>query len=391
MRRLVEQLRRAARRATGTVQDLPPLVIDSIIALLCYLATIASPVVDGEDTTMMYALAALSSLPLAWRRRWPVPVTFLTGLATAALAVNDLIKEVPFGQLVATYTFASLASPVWRAVGIAGTIAGLTVSLTPKSSILPVSATVILFGGAYALGAIARSRRGLIADLEARAEQLAADYTQAAARERQRIARDMHDILAHSVSLIVVQAEAGPVVVRRDPARAEQAFDAIADAGRDALTQLRRTLGVLRSEPASRAPQPGLDGIPPLVEQARVAGLAVTYAELGTRRPVPADTAVAAYRVVQEALTNVVRHARAGRAEVGLRWAADALEIEVRDDGRGPARRTAPGGHGLIGMRERVDACGGTLRAGAADDGPGFRVHATLPVVASVVPAQPHG
>ncbi|GIF66172.1 two-component sensor histidine kinase [Asanoa ishikariensis] len=389
---MVEQARRAVRQVTDAAYRLPPLVFDSIIALLCYLATIASPVVDGEDTLTMYAFAALSSLPLAWRRRWPVPVTLVTGCATAFLAVNDLIKEVPFGQLVATYTFASLANPAWRAFGIVGTVVGLSISLTPKNSILPVSASVILFGGAYALGAIARSRRGLIANLEARAEQLAADYAQAAARERERIARDMHDIVAHSVSLIVVQAEAGPVVVRSDPARAVQVFDAIADAGRDALTQLRRTLGVLRSEPATRSPQPGLDGIAPLVEQARVAGLAVTLDETGDRRPIPADTAVAAYRVVQEALTNVVRHARAAQVEVLLRWSDDALVLEVRDDGRGPSRRPGgTGGHGLIGMRERVAACGGTLRTGAATDGPGFLVHATLPVVESVVPARPHG
>ncbi|GIF77515.1 sensor histidine kinase [Asanoa siamensis] len=382
MRKLAEQARRALRRATDAAGDLPPLVVDSLVALLCYLATIASPVVDGDDTTAMYAFAALSSLPLAWRRRWPIPVTFVTGIATAILAVNDLIKEVPFGQLVATYTFASLASPAWRTIGIVGTIVGLTISLTPKNSILPVSASVILFGGAYALGAIARSRRALIENLEARAEQLAADYAQAASRERQRIARDMHDTLAHSVSMIVVQAEAGPVVVRRDPVRAEQVFDAIADAGRDALTQLRRTLGVLRTEPASRAPQPDLDGIPALVSQARVAGLAAELRETGERRPVPADTAVAAYRVVQEALTNVVRHARAARVEVRLSWVDDALQVEVRDDGRGPSRKS--GGHGLIGMRERVDACGGTLRTGAPDDGTGFLVHARLPVVATV-------
>ena len=388
----MRKLSEIGRRATDAAYALPPLVVDAIIALLCYLATIASPVVDAEDTPSMYLFAALSSLPLVWRRRWPVPITFITGTATAVLAVNDLIKEVPYGQLVATYTFAALANPVWRAVGIAGTIAGVSISLTPKSNLLPVSATLTLIGAAYGLGAIARSRRDLIATLEARAQQLAADYAEAASRERQRIARDMHDTLAHSVSLMVVQAEAGPVVVRRDPAAAERAFDAIADAGRDALTQLRRTLGVLRSEPASRTPQPGLDAIGPLVEQARGAGLVVSFAEDGERRPVPADTAVAAFRVVQEALTNVVRHARAAQVEVRLRWDATALVLEVRDDGRGPRRRPpTPGGHGLIGMRERVTACGGTLSTGAATDGPGFVVHATLPLVESVVPAQPHG
>jgi signal transduction histidine kinase len=380
---LVEAGERAVARAVEAIRALPPLVVDAVIALACYLATIASPIVDGQDTPYMYLFAALGSLPLIWRRRWPVLTTFITGGATVVLALGDFLHEVPYGQLVATYTFASLASPRWRAIGIAATTVGVAVSLTPKSNLLPVGATVILFVAAYALGAIARSRRELIATLEARAQRLAADYAEAASRERERIARDMHDIIAHSVSLIVVQAEAGPVVVRSDPDRAVSVFDAIADAGRDALAQLRRTLGVLRSEGASRAPQPGLDALVALVAQARGAGLAATLEETGTRRPIAPDTAVAAYRVVQESLTNVVKHAHAGTVDVRLRW-GDTLELEVRDDGRGGNGRIASGGHGLIGMRERVAACGGTLTTGPATDGPGFRVAATLPLVESV-------
>ncbi len=383
MQGLVEAGERAVARAVEAIRALPPLVVDAVIALACYLATIASPIVDGQDTPYMYLFAALGSLPLIWRRRWPVLTTFITGGATVVLALGDFLHEVPYGQLVATYTFASLASPRWRAIGIAATTVGVAVSLTPKSNLLPVGATVILFVAAYALGAIARSRRELIATLEARAQRLAADYAEAASRERERIARDMHDIIAHSVSLIVVQAEAGPVVVRSDPDRAVAVFDAIADAGRDALAQLRRTLGVLRAEGASRAPQPGLDALGALVAQARGAGLAATLEETGTRRPIAPDTAVAAYRVVQESLTNVVKHAHAGTVEVRLRW-GDTLELEVRDDGRGGNGRIASGGHGLIGMRERVAACGGTLTTGPATDGPGFRVAATLPLVESV-------
>jgi signal transduction histidine kinase len=380
---LVEAGERAVARAVEAIRALPPLVVDAVIALACYLATIASPIVDGQDTPYMFLFAALGSLPLIWRRRWPVLTTFITGGATVVLALGDFLHEVPYGQLVATYTFASLASPRWRAIGIAATTVGVAVSLTPKSNLLPVGATVILFVAAYALGAIARSRRELIATLEARAQRLAADYAEAASRERERIARDMHDIIAHSVSLIVVQAEAGPVVVRSDPDRAVSVFDAIADAGRDALAQLRRTLGVLRSGGASRTPQPGLDALGALVAQARGAGLAATLAESGTRRPIAPDTAIAAYRVVQESLTNVVKHAHAGTVEVRLRW-GDTLELEVRDDGRGGNGRVPSGGHGLIGMRERVAACGGTLTTGPATDGPGFRVAATLPLVESV-------
>jgi signal transduction histidine kinase len=381
---IVDAVRRVVVRGSDAVRALPPLVVDAVIALACYLATIASPVVDGQDSLQMYVFAAVGSLPLIWRRRWPVPITMITGGATIALAVQDLLHEVPYGQLVATYTFAAYATPVWRAVGIVLSVGGIAVSLTPKSNLLPVGATVILFVGAYALGAIARSRRQLIESLEARARKLAADYAQAASHERERIARDMHDILAHSVSLIVVQAEAGPVVVRSDPARAEQVFDAIADAGRDALTQLRRTLGVLRNEGASRAPQPGLDTIGTLVEQARAAGLAATFQERGERGPVAADTAVAAYRVVQEALTNVVKHAHAGAVDVRLDWSDAGLRLEVRDDGRGGNGRVPTGGHGLVGMRERVAACGGTLTTGPAGDGPGYRVTATLPLVETV-------
>jgi signal transduction histidine kinase len=378
---LTEAVSRAIARAVAAIRALPPIAVDAVVALACYLATIATPIVDGEGTPSMFLFAALASLPLVWRRRWPVLTTFITGIATVVLALADLLHEVPYGQLVATYTFAALASPKWRAIGIASSAVGLAISLTPKSNLLPVGATVILFVAAYALGAIARSRRELIETLEARAQKLAADYAEAAARERERIARDMHDILAHSVSLIVVQAEAGPVVVRSDPDRAVSVFDAIADAGRDALAQLRRTLGVLRSEGASRAPQPGLDALGTLVAQARAAGLAATLEETGDRRPIAPDTAVAAYRVVQESLTNVVKHAHAGAVDVRLRWTDAALELEVRDDGRGGNGRVPTGGHGLIGMRERVAACGGTLTTGTAADGPGFRVAATLPLV----------
>jgi len=368
-------------RGVAAVRALPPVVVDTLLALTCYLATIASPV--STDRTF-YGLAALASVPLVWRRRAPLLVMFVTGLASIALARLELVSEVPYGQLVATYTVASLSPPLVRALGIAGSVAGIVTALFGKTHLLPVGSTFLAFATAYALGAVARSRRDLIVTLEARARKLAADYADAASHERERIARDMHDILAHSVSLIVVQAEAGPVVVRSDPARAEAVFEAIADAGRDALAQLRRTLGVLRGS-GSRAPQPGLDALRPLVEQARGAGLVTALEEQGDRRPIPPEVAIAAYRVVQESLTNVVKHAHAGRVDVWLRWADDALRLEVRDDGRGGTGRVPAGGHGLIGMRERVAACGGTLATGPAGDGPGFRVTATLPLVKSTV------
>ncbi|MFC7485033.1 sensor histidine kinase [Luedemannella flava] len=157
----------------------------------------------------------------------------------------------------------------------------------------------------------------------------------------------MHDILAHSMSLVIVQAEAGPVVVRSDPDRAEVVFDTIAATARDALAQLRRTLGVLRADDERRAPQPGLDELPALVETTRLAGLDVRLDERGEARAVPADLAVTVYRVVQESLTNAVRHARARRVEVLLSWAGGELSVEVIDDGRGRwARRAGTGSRG---------------------------------------------
>jgi signal transduction histidine kinase len=384
VRDLIGGVRRVVGRGVDAVRALPTLAVDTVIALACYLLTIATPIVENRADSTFLAFAALACAPLVWRRRFPILVAIVAGVGTIGMARMHQINEVPFSQLVATYTFAAYSSPALRVFGVLGTIAGITVSLLGKDNLLPVGTTVIAFVGAYALGAIARSRRELIATLEARAHQLAADYAEAASRERERIARDMHDILAHSVSLIVVQAEAGPVVVRSDPARAVSVFDAIADAGRDALAQLRRTLGVLRSASASRAPQPGLDALGSLVEQARAAGLVATLHEQGERLPVAPDTAVAAYRVVQEALTNVVKHAHAGQVDVRLNWRPTALRLEVRDDGSGGNGRIRSGGHGLIGMRERVTACGGTLVTGPARDGSGFQVIATLPVVASV-------
>jgi signal transduction histidine kinase len=191
----------------------------------------------------------------------------------------------------------------------------------------------------------------------------------------------MHDILTHSVGLMVVQAEAGPLMLRSDPVRAEAAFDAIADTGRDALTQLRTLLGALRpGENGHREPQPGLAALPDLVERTGQAGLEVTLTSDGVPRRVAADVDVAAYRIVQEALTNVLRHADAHTARVRLRWAETVLEVEIADDGRGAggAGGAGGGGHGLIGMRERASACGGTLRAGPGNGG--FVVAAALPV-----------
>jgi signal transduction histidine kinase len=395
-------------RIVALLRDIPPLVVDTGIALACYVAAVATAANHRHATWWVILLAAVASLPLIWRRRYPLPVTVVLGIGTVGLAWGHAIEQVPFGQLVATYTFASLSTPAGRLTGVLGTVIGVFLSLViPGTPVTALPAIGTAFTGAYALGTGVRARRDRIALLEERTRRLAEEQVAAAAQERERIARDMHDILAHSVSLIVVQAEAGPVVLRSDPDRAEAAFDTIAATGREALAQLRRALGVLRADEASRHPQPDLGGLPALAQAGREAGLEVSLEQHGGPRPVPAEVESAAYRVVQESLTNVIKHARASRVWIRLDWDGEGLRVDVRDDGQGrgdaggsdgrvrdhragPApsggngRASGPpdgaaGGQGLVGMRERVAACGGRLSTGPGPDGSGFRVAAVLP------------
>jgi YD repeat-containing protein len=180
-----------------------------------------------------------------------------------------------------------------------------------------------------------------------------------------------------------VQAEAGPLLVRSDPDRADTAFAAIAATGRDAVVQLRRAVGNLREAADGPLDQPGLPQLPALVDRVRTTGLEASLAVSGTPFTPPADVGVATYRIVQEALTNVVRHAHAASVRVRLDYSARSLTVSITDDGRGATRFGLPG-YGIVGMRERAQACGGTLSTGAAVGRRGFRVEATLPVPAMV-------
>jgi signal transduction histidine kinase len=228
---------------------------------------------------------------------------------------------------------------------------------------------------AWVLGDSARAQRERTAWLEDRRADAA---RQAAADERLRIARDLHDVVAHSVSVMAVQAEAAQEVLAVRPERAERAMADVADTARATLTELRQLLGVLRSD-ADRAPRPGLDGVGELVESVRRAGLAVEVRTEGEPRPVAGLAGVTLYRVVQEALTNVLKHAAAERADVELRYGAESLVVTVTDDGRGrPGAPPETAGHGLAGMRERLAVLGGTLDAGPRPEG-GFSVRARLP------------
>jgi signal transduction histidine kinase len=381
-----------------------PLLADALLAgLLAAFSLVALVYANGDcdgacrpGGTAATGLILAQTLPLAWRRRHPLAVSLVTGLATAGYGLApypDLAMPVPVGGLVGMYSVAAWGSR--RAALVAGGVAAAVVAVVmslPRTDADLVDAAFASLGlaGAWVLGDRARVQRALAAELSDRAVRLErereGEARRAVASERARIARELHDVVAHHVSMMVVQAEAGPLAVERDPARAAGAFEAIAATGRQALVEMRRLLGVLRGDgqAPSLAPQPGLDQVPSLVEQVGRAGLEVELVVEGEKAPLPAGVELSAYRIVQEALTNAVRHAGPGRARVLVRYGERDLELTVRDEGGGGAAAPAGGpptrsGQGLVGMRERVSLFGGELHAGPGPDG-GFTVAARLPL-----------
>jgi signal transduction histidine kinase len=239
---------------------------------------------------------------------------------------------------------------------------------------------------AWLIGKGMQRYRDLTNALRVQARQLEQERDEraqlAVAFERARIARELHDVIAHSVSVMVVQASAERRSLGKELNQTREVLDMIERTGRQALTELRRMLGVLRKtdDPLLLAPQPGLPDLSNLLEQFREAGLQVGFHVEGSRIPVPAGVDLSAYRIVQEALTNTLKHARATRAEVTLHYFGDHLDLVVADDGRGSSEGVrSNGGHGLVGMRERVAMLGGSLQAGPKDGG-GFSVSVTLPL-----------
>jgi signal transduction histidine kinase len=381
-----------------------PLLADALLAgLLAAFSLVALVYANGDcdgacrpGGTAATGLILAQTLPLAWRRRHPLAVSLVTGLATAGYGLApypDLAMPVPVGGLVGMYSVAAWGSR--RAALVAGGVAAAVVAVVmslPRTDADLVDAAFASLGlaGAWVLGDRARVQRALAAELSDRAVRLErereGEARRAVASERARIARELHDVVAHHVSMMVVQAEAGPLAVERDPARAAGAFAAIAATGRQALVEMRRLLGVLRGDgqAPSLAPQPGLDQVPSLVEQVGRAGLEVELVVEGEKAPLPAGVELSAYRIVQEALTNAVRHAGPGRARVLVRYGERDLELTVRDEGGGGGAAPAGGpptrsGQGLVGMRERVSLFGGELHAGPGPDG-GFTVAARLPL-----------
>ncbi|WP_051218021.1 sensor histidine kinase [Nocardioides insulae] len=351
-------------------------------------------------------VAALFSLveviPLYWRRRHPVAVF---AVIAGASALQATVVTVPvWGQVAFPIAVYSVARFATTAAGLAaltvGLVGALVASVTWLSALAALSGegvasytvtigTIVL--AAWALGTLARTRQAYIASLEARHEQQLRSAEQrvalAAADERARIAREMHDVVAHGLSVVIVQADGGRYAAGTDPDAAQRALTTIAATGREALREMRRLLGVLRDTDAGVSPQPSLADLGHLVEEARQAGTPVSADlpdpdELARQStgPVPGGAGLASYRIVQEALNNIRRHAGPGaRAWVRVVVHPDSVEVDVVDDGRGAAAASEEHGLGLIGMRERVDARGGRLDVGPLPGG-GFRVWARMPL-----------
>ncbi|HUQ58812.1 sensor histidine kinase [Lentzea sp.] len=321
---------------------------DLVLAAVVVAATVMPVALNAGWQAI--ALAVGASVPVLWLHRSPLLVGLTVGLATTALATFYVAPVIPAGPLAALYVIAASSPAPWRLASVLLAAGGVTVSLVVPGDddLATYRYLAVAYAAAYVLGTSTRARR--------------AQAAEAAARERTRIAREMHDVLTHSVGMMIVQAEAGPLVVSSDPDRAVAAFEAIATTGRGAVAQLREVVHALRS--------PGIDSLDELV--AGRASLEV----VGVPRPVSSEVDAAVYRIVQESLTNATRHARARAVSVRVRWQRRTVAVDVVDDGRGPA---GGDGFGLLGMRERVAACGGSVRTGPGPRGTGFAVHATLP------------
>jgi signal transduction histidine kinase len=385
---------------------LDPLLADGLVALIAAglaLAQLQEQPNPRDRSTLNIAFVLLQTLPLVVRRRLPFTV-FAVGAGSMAVQGPLGFYSPTFAFLALNVALYSLAAYGDRQLAILGVMvwAGLlSVHLAffvatswPDVAIADLYDLFndwVLLAAAWILGQGVRQRRARAAELEDRATRLEREREeqarQAAIQERLRIARELHDVVAHSLSVIGVQAGAARLVLDADPdpTRARAAVASIEATANQAMAEMRRALGILRdTEQAgvALAPLPGLDRLPDLLDQVRAAGLAVDLTVKGTPQPLATSIDLSLYRIAQEALTNALKHARAAHAEVVVCYAAHDVTVEVTDDGRGsPPPTGESGGAGTIGMQERVALFEGELRVGPRPQG-GYAVRACLPISA---------
>jgi signal transduction histidine kinase len=368
-------------------------LLDGAIAVAVLAGTLAllaageSDAGDEIDALEVLA-AALASLPLVARRSAPLGVLVLTALASSALyALADPIGP-PLGPTLAIY---------WFALSGDGSRGRTRMSLAVVAVLLAVHVVaggilgaeilfgLLVWGGAWLAGDRTRLRRERMSELEERAlraeREAERERLLAAAEERGRIARDLHDSAGHAINVILVHAGMGRLQTGRDPERTREAFETIEEVARETMGEIDQMVRALREDaelPGEVEPPPGLAALEGLVERHRAAGLDATSTIHGERRPLPAAVDRGAYRIVQEALTNAARHG-GGDASVDVSFSEGALEVTVVNElGDGRSADPAGGGHGIVGMRERAALLGGSLDAGARDGR--FRLHARLPI-----------
>ncbi|MGO9178749.1 MAG: sensor histidine kinase [Candidatus Limnocylindrales bacterium] len=394
MQRGFGALRARVRWNQDVVDVTLALGLAAVALLVAGLRNVSGPltaVAAGPLTPVSAILILAQTLPLAVRRRYPVPVLIVAGVGIGLYSALGYAESGGnYGVLVALYTVA--ANSTRRTATLAAVLTALGILLTFENYMQHdphVAGQLLLvyteYAVAWVVGTYLQGHRQDVLALQERAARLEREREErarlAVAEERARIARELHDVVAHHVSVMVVQAGAARRVAATDPPAAREAMAAVESAGRTALTEMRRMLEVLRADEPDLQPEPSLARVESLVARVRAAGLPVELQVEGERPAVPAGPDLAAYRIIQEALTNVVKHAGKASASVRIAYTPDRVEVEVTDDGRGAAAHldAEPGGRGLVGMRERALLYGGTLEAGPRPSG-GYRVHAAFPI-----------
>jgi signal transduction histidine kinase len=382
-------------RAAAVLLRHRPVLLDWAIVVVLCVGTVVGWVLDRADQPgWALPLDLAACLALGWRRSRPLPVLAVV----VAVDVVQIVADIPantlvYVTLIAIYSVAAYASRRRAVVALLGTYVGIFGALLSSAASIEggiVTATAFMAAAAV-LGDSIRTRRAYLSAVEERAARMErerdAQAAIAAAAERTRIAREMHDVVAHSLSVMVAQADGAGYAMDSSPDKARRAIATVAETGRLALTEMHRLLGVLRSTHVEEelTPQPGVDQLDALIARTQSAGLPVTLSVQGAPVPLSPGLSLTVYRIVQEALTNTLKHAGpAVTATVQLRYLAHDVEIEVTDTGHlAGVPRTGPitpdSGHGLAGMRERTAVYGGSLQAGPLD-GAGWRIGARLPV-----------
>ena len=375
-------------------RELNPWVLDACIGTLFTVAGLValfattSRTIDYHDADAFGVVLVLGcSVPYYFRRRSPLTVLLVSFVCLCTLAIVGYPANVESQfLLVGMYSLGSHVTGRGRLLGVATVVVGLVVVALagiPDASTSGLVQTGAIYLASYFFGSTMRNRRLYLGELETRAVALERERDEEAKRavadERLRIAQELHDVVAHSMGVIAVQAGVGAHVIDDDPAEAKRSLTAISDTSRSTLTEIRRLLGVLRGDGAAAyQPAPGLGDLDRLVADLDVVGVPVTVAIEGTPTDVPAGVDLTAYRIVQEALTNVLKHAGPAQACVTVAYRPGAVVLRITDDGRGVNGSPSGVGHGLLGMRERVGVYGGTLATGPQAGG-GFRVEAELP------------